>query len=198
MQVGESRLSAATVIPRSAVQTVGDRSVVYLADPAQRGRFVEREVRIGDGTGDQVQVVNGVQPGDIIVAKGSFSVRAERERLGLPPSAAEHGGAAPMTPPPPSAAVRRPSANLQTARVTVSDRGYEPDRLVLRRGTPVRITFTRTSQTTCGTEVNFPSLSIRRPLPLNQPVDIEFTPQQTGEIGFACGIDMLSGTIVVQ
>jgi plastocyanin domain-containing protein len=87
---------------------------------------------------------------------------------------------------------------VQTARVTVSDQGYEPNRLTLRKGTPVRITFTRTSQTTCGTEVTFPALNIKRALPLNQPVDIEFTPEQTGDIAFVCGMKMLSGTIVVQ
>ena len=39
--------SAVTVIPRTAVQTVADRQVVYLADPKQPDRFTEREVRLG-------------------------------------------------------------------------------------------------------------------------------------------------------
>jgi RND family efflux transporter MFP subunit len=70
-------------VPRSAVQNVGDRTVLYLADPVQKGRFIEREVRLGDVTGDQVVVLTGVQRGDRIVTAGSFSLRAERERLGL-------------------------------------------------------------------------------------------------------------------
>jgi RND family efflux transporter MFP subunit len=199
MQVGNSRVIGTPVIPRSAVQTVGDRTVVYLAAPQKRGHFVEREVRLGETTGEQVQVVRGVQPGDVVVAKGSFSLRAERERLGLRPPAAEQSRAASVAKSPPSSVPDgQQSSKLQTARVTVSDQGYEPNRLTLRRGTPVRITFTRTSQTTCGTEITFPSLSIRRALPLNQPVEIEFTPQQTGDIAFVCGMKMLSGTIVVQ
>lgn len=69
-------------IPRSAVQNVGNRAVVYLADASSPGTFIEREVRLGQVAGDDVEVVEGVQPGDLIVTAGSFSLRAERERLG--------------------------------------------------------------------------------------------------------------------
>jgi plastocyanin domain-containing protein len=70
--------------------------------------------------------------------------------------------------------------------------------VAVRSGAPVRITFVRTTDATCTTEVLVPTLNIKRPLPLNQPVTIEFTPQKTGEIGFVCGMGMLRGTIVVQ
>ena len=73
----------ATLVPKEALQTVGDRQVVYLADPAQSGTFIEREVRVGPVSGDQVVVVSGVVPGDQVVVKGSSFLRAERERLGL-------------------------------------------------------------------------------------------------------------------
>jgi len=72
------------LIPRTAVQTVGSRTVVYLADANQPGRFVEREVHLGDRTGNDVAVLHGVRTGDTIVGDGSFAVRAERDRLGLP------------------------------------------------------------------------------------------------------------------
>jgi plastocyanin domain-containing protein len=86
----------------------------------------------------------------------------------------------------------------QTAKVIVSEQGYEPAKVTLRAGTPARITFVRTTDKTCGTEVVFPSLKITRALPLNQPVVIEFTPARAGDISFACGMDMLHGTVVVQ
>ena len=75
-------------VPRNAVQNVGDRTVVYLANPKDPGKFIEREVRLGQTSGEQVEVVSGVQPGDVVVTEGSFFVRAERERLGLRPAAA--------------------------------------------------------------------------------------------------------------
>ena len=73
----------ATLVPKEALQVVGDRDVVFLADAAQSGTFVEREVRVGPASGDQVVVVSGVAPGDRVVVKGSAFLRAERERLGL-------------------------------------------------------------------------------------------------------------------
>jgi plastocyanin domain-containing protein len=88
--------------------------------------------------------------------------------------------------------------NVQTAKVVVGEKGYEPTRVSLRAGTPAQITFVRTTDNTCGTEVVFPSLNIKRSLPLNELVVIEFTPAKKGEITFSCGMNMLHGAIVVR
>jgi len=81
--VGDGGGASTPMIPRGAVQNVGDRTVVYLVNPKEPGTFVEREVRLGAATGDRVSVLAGVQAGDVVVGEASFSVRAERERLGL-------------------------------------------------------------------------------------------------------------------
>ena len=87
---------------------------------------------------------------------------------------------------------------MQTAKVLVDEQGFEPATVTLRAGTPVRITFVRTTDKACGTEVIFPSLNIKRALPLNEPVEIEFVPAEAGDIAFACGMNMLHGTVVVR
>jgi cobalt-zinc-cadmium efflux system membrane fusion protein len=183
-------------VPRSAVQNVGDRTVVYLANPKEPGKFIEREVRLSPSSGEQVEVVSGVKPGDVVVTEGSFFVRAERERLGLRPAAA--GPSA--TPSRALAATSREDvdATVQNVKIMVNEQGYEPARVTLRAGVPARLTFLRTTDKTCGTEVVFPSLHIKRALPLNQPVQIELTPSTTGAIAFACGMNMLHGSVVVQ
>lgn len=178
--------SSTPMVPRTALQTVGDRTVVYLADAGQPGTFIEREVRVGTRIGDDVTVLTGVRPGDRVITGGSFHVRAERERLGLRAMAAPAPGNTPH------------AGMAQEARVQVTETGFEPSRLVLKAGTPVRITFTRTSDRTCATAVVFPSLEIRRELPLNTPVTVEFTPASAGEATFACGMNMLKGTVVIQ
>lgn len=185
----------AVAVPRSAVQNVSDRQVVYVANAAQPGTFTEREVRLGDASGDHVEVVSGIQLGDQVVSTGSFFIRAERERLGLRPA-----GGPPVAPAggPSGSAVNAAGAAVQTARITVGEQGYEPPRLTLRSGVPARLTFVRTTDKTCGTAVVFPSLDIRRELPLNQPVSIEFTPQKAGEVQFVCGMNMLRGTVIVE
>jgi membrane fusion protein, heavy metal efflux system len=184
---------AALRVPRNAVQNVGDRTVVYLANPKEPGKVVEREVRLGQTSGEQVEVVSGVQPDDVVVTQGSFFVRAERERLGLRPAATTATANAR------SASIDAQSSEVaQTATVIVSEQGYEPPEVTLRAGAPARITFVRTTDKTCGTEVVFPSLNIKRALPLHEPVVIEFTPAKSGDIAFACGMNMLHGTVAVR
>jgi membrane fusion protein, heavy metal efflux system len=185
------------VVPRSAVQNVGDRTVVYLANPNEPGKFTEREVRIGDASGEQVEVTAGVQPGDAVVTEGSFFVRAERERLGLRPAAAATAATGISTGAQPASS-GSDTAKIQSAKIVVNEQGFEPAKVSLRAGTPARLTFIRTTDKTCGTEVVFPSLNIKRAMPLNEPVDIEFTPAKSGEIAFACGMNMFRGAVVVQ
>ena len=183
------------VIPRSAIQNVGDRTVVYLVNPKEPGMFIEREVRLGHGSGAHVEVAAGVQAGDVIVTEGSFFVRAERERLGLRSATATTANSAAVAAEAPTAG---PSERVQTAKVVINEQGFEPARVSLRAGTPAQITFVRTTDKTCGTDVVFPSLNIKRALPLNQPVRIEFTPATAGDIAFACGMNMLRGTVAVR
>ena len=190
--LGDDAGGSTPMIPRSAVQNVDDRTVVYLVNPKVPGTFVEREVRLGTATGNQVSVMSGVQSGDVVVAEGSFSVRAELERLGLRAAPTGSGTAG-------STSEARPSVpQVQEVRVAVTEASFDPQRITLRAGAPARITFTRTSDKTCATAVVFESLNIRRELPLNVPVTIEFTPDKAGEIAFACGMNMLRGTVVVQ
>ena len=134
-------------VPRNAVQNAGDRTVIYLANPKEPREFIEREVRLGQASGEQVEVISGVQPGDVVVAEGSFFVRAERERLGLRPAARTANASAT----PASSSDRLSSEAAQTAKVVVSEQGYEPAQVTLRAGTPARITFVRTTDKTCGT-----------------------------------------------
>jgi RND family efflux transporter MFP subunit len=183
----------AILIPQPAVQQVGDRQVVYLKSP-DAGTFVEREIRSHRSVGNRVEVLSGLQPGDTIVTDGSFFVRAERERLGLrPPTGAastqgDRNSAAPQT---------SAQSDVTNARVEVTERGFEPSSLTLPAGVPAHVIFVRLTDKTCAKEIVFPSMNIRRALPLNQPVVIEFTPQR-GQIAFACGMNMLKGTIVIE
>ncbi len=87
---------------------------------------------------------------------------------------------------------------VQEATVKVTEKGYEPAELKLRLGVPVRLTFVRETDATCGTEVVFPEYDIERALPLNERVVVEFTPQKSGEFGFTCGMKMLKGRLVIS
>jgi cobalt-zinc-cadmium efflux system membrane fusion protein len=178
MEVREVGTNTAVTVPRSALQTAGNRSVVYIAPPGQPGQFVERTVEPGEIVGESVQIRSGLSTGDLVVTKGSFAVRSEAERVGT--------------------SSRTAADARQQVRIVVSDKGFEPARITLRAGVPARLTFLRTTDATCATEVLVPSLNIKRALPLNEPVEIEVTPDKPGDIAFACGMAMFSGTLVVQ
>ena len=84
-QIQASTSTSVAFIPRIAVQNVADRSFVYVAKPGAPGQFMEREVLVGQPSGERIQVVSGLVAGDKVVTEGSFFMRAERERLGLRP-----------------------------------------------------------------------------------------------------------------
>jgi hypothetical protein len=184
----ESAGTRVLAVSKESVQSVGDRQVVYLASASDPRSFVEREVRLGHVLGDDVEVLAGLAAGDAVVSKGSFFVRAEAERLGLRAS----------QPSPRAQPAAGRSADVQLAKVVVTEKGFEPDRVSVRAGAPARLTFLRTTDRTCATEIVFPSLGVKRALPLNEPVLIDFTPAKSGDVAFACGMNMLKGVVVVQ
>ena len=86
----------------------------------------------------------------------------------------------------------------QAARVVIGAYGYEPASIRLKRGIPARVTFLRTTDSTCATEVVFADYGIRRDLPLNQAVTVSFTPRKAGEFSFTCGMNMHRGKLIVS
>lgn len=65
------------VLPRAAVQTLGERHVVFLLVPDEAGTFIARAIQIGPPHGDLATIRSGVEPGDVVVTEGSFLLRAE-------------------------------------------------------------------------------------------------------------------------
>src|SRR2546427_1055480 len=69
-----------TVVPRAAIQMIGERAVVYAPVEGEEGKFVERTVKLGVPMGEVVQILDGVKPGEKVVTDGSFFLRAEAAR----------------------------------------------------------------------------------------------------------------------
>jgi membrane fusion protein, heavy metal efflux system len=67
-------------VPRAAVQTIGGRQVVFVAVPDQEGTFVQRTVNLGRLAGELYTVLQGLEPGAVVVTEGSFFLRAESLR----------------------------------------------------------------------------------------------------------------------
>jgi len=83
-------------------------------------------------------------------------------------------------------------------KVTVSGNGYEPSQINVEKGKPVKLAFFRKDADNCGGEVVFSKLNITKKLPVGETVLVEFTPQEAGDISFACGMNMMKGKILAQ
>jgi membrane fusion protein, heavy metal efflux system len=68
------------VVPRAAVQTIGDRHVVFVPVEDEEGTFIQRTVVLGQPVGESYTVLRGVDPGAMVVTEGSFFLRAESLR----------------------------------------------------------------------------------------------------------------------
>jgi P-type Cu+ transporter len=85
----------------------------------------------------------------------------------------------------------------QEVEITVKG-GYSPNLIRVREGTPVRLFFDRQEAGDCTSRVVFPDLAVSRSLAPFARTTIEFTPERSGEYRFACGMNMVHGTLLVE
>jgi plastocyanin domain-containing protein len=90
-------------------------------------------------------------------------------------------------------------AQSGTIQMTVTEAGYEPDRIKVKKGVPVTLVITRKTDATCAKEIVIDEHKVNVKLPLNQAVTVKFTPSKSGELKYGCSMDkMISGVIVVE
>ncbi len=68
------------VVPEAAVQSIGDRQVVFLPIKDSEGGFVLRQIRLGPPANGYYPVLEGLKPNDEVVTEGSFILKAEAVR----------------------------------------------------------------------------------------------------------------------
>ena len=76
--------------------------------------------------------------------------------------------------------------------------GYQPDLIRVRQGVPVRLVFDRQETGDCTSRVVFPDFKVNASLPAYKKTAVEFTADRPGQFGFACGMNMVHGTLVVE
>ena len=76
--------------------------------------------------------------------------------------------------------------------------GYSPNVIRLREGVPARLVFDRQESGDCTSRVVLPEFGISKALPAFGSATVEFTPNQAGEFAFACGMNMVHGTVIVE
>src|SRR5680860_1922347 len=85
---------------------------------------------------------------------------------------------------------------VQVVRIKVQG-AYSPELVQVTRGVPVRMEFDRQEAGECSSRVLIPDFKINQGLPAFQTTSVEFVPGETGTFGFACGMNMMRGRLIV-
>ena len=75
--------------------------------------------------------------------------------------------------------------------------GYAPDKIPGKPGEKLKLVFTRTVDSECLAQVKVAG-GTAVDLPMGKPVEIAVTVPSTGQLTFACGMDMFTGVIVAD
>lgn len=86
---------------------------------------------------------------------------------------------------------------VQEATITVAN-SYQPRRVIVTTGYPIRLYFNRINPSSCYDQLLIPDFAIAVDLALDETTRVEFIPEQAGEYEFMCGMKMNSGIIEVR
>jgi plastocyanin domain-containing protein len=81
--------------------------------------------------------------------------------------------------------------------VEANTKGYTPEQIGGKPGEKLVLVFTRTADSSCIAQLKTPDGKLID-LPMNAPVEVAVTVPASGEVAFACGMDMFHGTVVAN
>jgi len=96
--------------------------------------------------------------------------------------------------PPPQ---RATSGGAPVYEVSVTEKGFEPVRVEVAPGSEVVLRFTRKVADTCADAVVVQGDPVKHMLPQDKPIEVRLTSPRSGQVRFACGMDMYRGAVVV-
>ncbi len=71
------------VVPETAIQRLGERVVVFIAEESEPGHFKVREVEVGGERGGFRRIISGLKARERVVTKGSFTLKAQLQKSEL-------------------------------------------------------------------------------------------------------------------
>jgi plastocyanin len=116
------------------------------------------------------------------------------------PTAAPKPAPAPVaapTAPTPAPTPAPAAAAPRVIAMEVTGDGFVPANLTVKAGEPVKFVVTRKTDETCALDLLIEGTDIKAPLPLNQPVEVAWTPTKAGKVKFGCAMDMMIGGMLV-
>jgi plastocyanin domain-containing protein len=86
--------------------------------------------------------------------------------------------------------------NAQTVTMAVTEKGFEPASVKVKKGEAVTLVITRKTDKTCATEIVIDEHKVNAKLPLNKEVKVTFTPSKTGELQYGCAMNKMVGGVL--
>jgi plastocyanin domain-containing protein len=93
------------------------------------------------------------------------------------------------------------AAAARRIEITVTEKGFSPDKVKVKKGEPITLAFTRKTDKTCAKKVIVQlgdGKKVEKKLPLDQTVELDVTFAKAGELRYGCSMDMITGTITVE
>lgn len=92
-----------------------------------------------------------------------------------------------------------PAPAGKTIEMSVTEKGFEPEVVKVKKGEPVTLVITRKTDKTCATEIVIDEEKISTKLPLNKAVTVSFTPKKAGDMKYGCAMGkMIGGVLKVE
>ena len=67
-------------VPEAAIQRIGNRTIVFVADEKEAGHFKVREVELGGASGGYRVITGGLKAGERVVTKGGFTLKSQLQK----------------------------------------------------------------------------------------------------------------------
>ena len=97
---------------------------------------------------------------------------------------------------PRKAQVANATNGVESVNIVVQG-GYQPAAIQIRAGRPIHLVFDRREEGECSSHVIFSDLGVDKALPAYQKTTLDLGPLKPGDYPFACGMNMLHGTMKV-
>jgi uncharacterized protein len=82
---------------------------------------------------------------------------------------------------------------VQNTLITVTNSGYTPQTITLKKDIPVHLTLNTQNVQNCSRSFTIPALNIQKLLPETGETVVEFTPHELGPLAFSCSMGMYTG-----
>lgn len=89
-------------------------------------------------------------------------------------------------------------AGPKEIQVTVTDMGFQPKDVTIKRGQAAVLVITRKTDSTCATEALFAETGRKYDLPLNQPVRVDLSDVSRGTVHYSCAMGMEKATVTIE